>query len=137
MNNNPVKFVDPSGHRLEERCDIGDSCDIPSDPIDPDPPVRDNGDYMENKLHPLAIPAILTWLLLSGYYTYCSWFDKNKLIESLKKKYEQLPSWYPTRDYSLSNIGTKNWLRSMRLFSTFNMIVATLLLLAIIYNLLR
>ena len=92
---------------------------------------------MDEKPDLIAIPIVLFWIILAGYYAYRSWFDPDGLIASMRCDVKRLPSWYPTKDYSLSKIGTKPWLWQMRIFSTFFTFIGIFALLLILYLFVR
>lgn len=92
---------------------------------------------MQNRPDPFAIPVILAWILLAGYYSYRSWFDVDGLEESMRRDIERLPSWYPLRNYSLNNLGTSKWLWQIRIFSTMGTIIGMMSVLLIAYLLVR
>ena len=52
---------------------------------------------MEEKPDFVAVPILLLWISLAGYYTYRSWFDPDGLASSLKRDINRLPSWYPKK----------------------------------------
>ena len=52
---------------------------------------------MEEKPDLVAVPILLLWISLAGYYAYRSWFDPDGLASSLKRDINRLPSWYPKK----------------------------------------
>jgi len=92
---------------------------------------------MQDKPNLVAIPLMLVWILLSGYYSYHSWFDVSGLMESMRHDIERLPLWYPTRDYSLNKLGSPVWLWQIRILSTLGLIIGVVFLVLIIYLLLK
>lgn len=88
---------------------------------------------MKNQTNLFAIPILLSWILLSGYYAYRSWFDADGLADSMRRDIERLPLWYPTRDYSLSKIGSPFWLWQTRVLSILGLIIGTVFLMLILY----
>lgn len=92
---------------------------------------------MKNSPDPIAIPVLLLWILLSGYYSYRSWLDADGLKESMRRDVERLPSWYPVRSYTLDRLGTRRWLWQIRIFSTLGLIVGVLAVAAVIYLLIK
>lgn len=92
---------------------------------------------MQSEPNPLAIVAIIAWILLAGYYSYRSWFDVRSLQESMRRDIEKLPKWYPSRSYSLDKLGTGKWLWQIRILSTLGTIIGVLLLALIVYLFVR
>ena len=92
---------------------------------------------MEEKPDLVAVPILLLWISLAGYYTYRSWFDPDGLASSLKRDINRLPSWYPTKTYSLSRIGSKSWLWGIRIISTISVVISIFLFVLVIYLLVK
>lgn len=92
---------------------------------------------MSNKTNIFIVPALILWIFLAGYYAYRSWFDINGLRKSMQRDIEKLPSWYPTREYSLSKINTKGWVWQIRILSSIGTIIGLVGLVLSLYVLFR